>query len=337
MLQPVVVDGALFDVVLVATVLEEKLLVTPEGSDVLRARHDPSDQSVFATELRRLVVGEHLEHRSVGFDLLKLVIEVVLVSVSPAVNIIRLEVDHEWPVRMLDLLTILIELGELHDGSGTNVVSSVGAELTVGHSEALVLGLSQDVGVSVLEEVVAGLAVVSEFGDDVAGGHTVTEELDAGAGASLGHFWGGLGELRNSQDGVLGATEDTGVRGVVSGDELSLGDAALGVNSLEGFVWSGVRDNVKVHVEVFVEEFLEIFSDKESFVLVRDQDLIPDVLLFASSSHSLVLRGIEVLFMAKVGASALGIYIFSSSDAAGNKCQCNLEFHLILVYNFDAE
>lgn len=318
MLQPVVVDGALFDVVLVATVLEEKLLVTPFGGNVLRARHDPSDQSVFATELRRLVVGEHLEHRGVGFDLLELVIEVVLVSIGPAVNIIRLEVDHEWPVRLCDLITMLIELGELHDGSGTNVVSSVGAELTVGHSEALVLGLSQDVGVSVLEEVVAGLAIVSESGDQVAGGHTVTEELDAGTGASLGHFWGGLGELRNSQDGALGTLEDSGVGGVVSGDELGFGNAALGVNSLDGLIWSGIRDIVKVHVKVLVEEFLEIFSNEESFVLVRNLDFLPDVCLFASSRHGLVLRGIEVLSFAQVGASALGPSVFSGGDTAGN-------------------
>ncbi len=334
MLQPVVVDGALFDVVLVATVLEEKLLVTPLGSDVLRARHDPSDQVIFATELRRLVVGEHLEHRGVGFDLFELVIEVVLVSISPAIDIIRLEVDHEWPVRLCDLITMLIVLCELHDGSATNVVGSVGAELTVGHSKALVLGFSQDIGVSVLEEVVAGLAIVSESGDEVAGGHTVTEELDRGAGASLGHFWGGLGELRNSQDGVLGALEDTSVGGVVSGDELSFGNAALGFNSLDGIVWSGVRDSVKVHVEVLVEEFLEIFSNEESFILARDLDLVPDVLLFASSRHGLVFRGIEVLCLAKVGASALGIHIFSGGDTAGNKCQCNLEFHLNLIYKF---
>ncbi len=334
MLQPVVVDGALLNVVLVATVLEEKLLVTPLGGNVLRARHDPSDQSVFATELRRLVVGEHLEHRGVGFDLFELVIEVVLVSIGPAIDIIRLEIDHEWPVRLCDLITKLIELGELHDGSASNVVSSVGAEFTVSHSKALVLGLSQDVGVSVLEEVVAGLAVVSELGDQVTGGHTVTEELDTGAGASLGHFWGGLGEIRNSKNGVFGALEDTGVRGVVSGDELSFGNATLGVNSLDRLVWSGVRDSVKVHVEVFVKEFLEIFSNKESFELARLLDLVPDVLLFAGSRHGLVFRGIEVFLFAKVGASALGPTIFGSGDTAGNKCQCNLEFHLNLIYKF---
>jgi len=317
-LQPVVVDGALFDVILVATVLEEKLLVTPQRSNVLRARHDPSDQSVFATELRRLVVGEHLEHRGVGFDLLELVIEVVLIGIGPAVNIIRLEVDHEWPVRLCDLFTMLIELGELHDGSGTNVVGGVGAELTIGHSEALVLGFSQDVGVSVLEEVEAGLAIVSESCDQVARGHTVTEELDAGTGASLGHFWGGLGELRNSQDGAFGALEDSGVGSVVSGDELSFGNTALGVNSLNGLVWSGIRDSVKVHVEVLVEEFLEVFSNEESFVLVRDLDFLPDVCLFASSRHGLVLRGIEVISLAQVGASALGPTVFSSGDTAGN-------------------
>ncbi len=305
-LKPVVVDGALLDVVLVAAVLEEKLLVAPEGSDSLRARHDPSNQSVFATELGGLVVGEHLEHAGIGLNHAELVIEVVLISIRPAVDIIRLKVDHEWPVRVLNLLTELIVLGELHERPGTDVVSSIGTELTVGISEALVLGFSQDVGVSVLEEVVAGLAIISESSDQVTRGHTVTEELDAGTWASLGHLGCGGGELRDSEDGVLRTLENTCVRAVRSRDELGFGDAALRVNSLNGVVGSGVRDSIEVQVEILLEELLEVLADKESLVLVGDKDLFPDVLLLASSGHGLICGGIEVILLREVRALALG-------------------------------
>ena len=126
-LQPVVVDGALLDVVLVAAVLEEKLLVTPERSDSVRASYDPTDQAVFATKLGRFVICKYLEHGGISLDHRQLVIEVVLVSISPAVDIIRLEIYHEWPVGLGDRVTLLVVLGELHERSGTDVVGGVGA------------------------------------------------------------------------------------------------------------------------------------------------------------------------------------------------------------------
>jgi hypothetical protein len=95
-------------------VLEEKLLVTPQRSHGLGARHDPADQVVFTTELGRLVVGEDLEDGGVRLNLDELILEIVLVLVGPAIDIIRLKIDLEGPVGVLDFVTKLIELRELH-------------------------------------------------------------------------------------------------------------------------------------------------------------------------------------------------------------------------------
>lgn len=106
------------DVVLVAVMLEEKLLVTPEGWSSLGASDQPADVSLWAlllTKLRWAVVAEYLEHSCVLGNNLKLLMEVVLVFVSPSVDIIRLNVNLEWPVGVLLFVTELIELGELHN------------------------------------------------------------------------------------------------------------------------------------------------------------------------------------------------------------------------------
>ena len=159
----------MLDVVLVTAVLEEKLLVTPQRGHGLGARHDPADQVVFTTKLGRLVVGEDLEHGSVWLNQDELILEIVLVLVGPAVHIIRLEIDLEGPVSVLDFVTKLIELRELHQRGGTDMVGGFGNESSPGLSKALVVGLLQDVRVAVLEEVEGRLSVEGESGDHVSG------------------------------------------------------------------------------------------------------------------------------------------------------------------------
>jgi len=180
---------ALHDVVLVAAVLEEKLLVTPQGRSSLGARHEPSDMLLLTTELGRGVISEDFEHSGVRLDDGELVMEVVLVGISPAVNIIRLDIDLEGPVMILNLITVLIELGKFHDGHGAGEVGNFGQMLTDGLSSALVVHFSKDVGPSVTEEVEGRLSVEGEHSEPVSGRHTVSEELHSVAWGSLRVLW----------------------------------------------------------------------------------------------------------------------------------------------------
>ena len=125
--------------------LEEKLLVSPTRGLHVRAEHNPTDLAVFATKLGRLIVGEDLEKASAGLNDRELFVEIVLVSISPAVNIIRLEVNHEGPVRLLDFVAILGILRHLHKRHGANMVGAVGEALGVSGSGTLVLRLCKNV------------------------------------------------------------------------------------------------------------------------------------------------------------------------------------------------
>ena len=102
-LEPLEIVWSSFDVVLVAVLLEEKILVTPERWDSFRAGDDPTDEFRGAAELcvklRWAVVSEQLVHCSVARDNLKLLVEVVLVVVGPAVGVVGLSLNHERPVR----------------------------------------------------------------------------------------------------------------------------------------------------------------------------------------------------------------------------------------------
>jgi len=125
-LEPVEVVGAELDVILVPMVLEEEHFVTPEGGCCLRARHDVTKESFLTTVLRRRVVTKDLEHNSVGWNVGELVEEVVLIFVSPSINIIRLALELERPVRLLFLITVLVKLSKFHNRHGTSVVRDFG-------------------------------------------------------------------------------------------------------------------------------------------------------------------------------------------------------------------
>ena len=125
-LKPVEVVGSDFDIIIHATVLEEEFLVAPEGRDGVGTRDDPADQLFFTTELGRLVKCKHLEHYCVHWNYRHLVLEVVLILISPSIDIIWFDIYLVWPVRVFLLLSILIKLSYLHDGSGTDVISDSG-------------------------------------------------------------------------------------------------------------------------------------------------------------------------------------------------------------------
>jgi len=152
-LEPLGVVGTIRKVVLVTVLLEEQLLVTPERGDSLGAGDNPTDEVVLAAKLGRLVVGLNLEDGSVGVELRKLILEVILVLIGPSIDIIRLKLNHERPVGLVLLLAVLIEKRELHEGRGTDVVGGISEPFTVSLAEALILRLTKDVAPSVLEEV----------------------------------------------------------------------------------------------------------------------------------------------------------------------------------------
>ena len=152
--------------------------------------------------------------------------EVVLVLVSPAVDIVRLHFDLEWPVRVLLLLAILIELSELHQGHGSNVITGRGKLLTQRLSVAVIFHLSDHVGPPVLEEVERGLPVKSKNGEPVCGGHAVSEELDGVTWGTLWNLRRRLHNLGHPHHSMLTSLEDTSVRCIVSGNELDKRDHA---------------------------------------------------------------------------------------------------------------
>ena len=121
-LQPLEIVWTHLNIVVHPTMLEEELLVTPVRADGVRATHKPTDQAILAAELGRLIEREHLEHARVDWDDRHLVLKVVLILVGPTENIIRLDIQLIWPVRVLLLATVLVELGNFHHRCASNVV-----------------------------------------------------------------------------------------------------------------------------------------------------------------------------------------------------------------------
>jgi len=229
--------------------------------------------------------------------LCELILEVVLVCVGPPVDIVGLDIDLERPVMVVDLVTVLVKLGHLHNRHGTDVVGNLGQVLANALACAVVVHLYQDVGPTVLEEVEGGLSVKGEHCEPVAGGHTISEALDTVSGGGLGILWGGLGELRDSHDSMLEALEAAGVWGVRMRDELHLRDGASRVSSLYPFEGHGVCDDVKGVVHVLLEKGLKFVSDEESLRSCIIDDVFPDCLLLAVSAQGLVRRSVEVLLL----------------------------------------
>ena len=184
-LEPFVVVRAMLDVVLVSVMLEEKLLVTPKGWRRLRARDQPADAFLGAVVLRRAVISENLEHGSVLRNNLELLMEVVLVLIGPAINIVRLNINLEGPVRVLLLVAKLVEFGQLHDRHGSGMVGDLVQVFTDRLSGAIVVHLSEDVRPSVLEEVEGRLSIESKHGKPVSRGHAVSKELHSVAWSSF--------------------------------------------------------------------------------------------------------------------------------------------------------
>jgi len=118
-LEPFEVVRTLFDVILVAMLLEEKILVTPKGRSCFRARNQPADElfraAKFFVKLWRTVITKQLEHSSVLWDNRELLVEVVLVPVGPAIGVVGLSFNHEGPVRSLLPPALLIVHSYLHD------------------------------------------------------------------------------------------------------------------------------------------------------------------------------------------------------------------------------
>ena len=249
-LEPVEVLRPDLDVILHAVRLEEELLVTPEGGDGVRAGHEPADQLFFTTALGGLIVSEYLEHYGVVRNDRQLVLEVVLILISPSVDIIRLNFDHEGPVRLLLLVTILIVLGDLIDGGGANVISHRGEVLSKGLTGALIYWLTHNGRPSVLKEVVRLLAVEGEHSVPVGGCHAISEELDTLAWNSFRFVRHSLSKFRNAHDAMLSSSEHTSVRRVLMGNELDLRVDSHWLNLLLPMNWIAVTDGVEDDVQI---------------------------------------------------------------------------------------
>ena len=169
-LEPLEVVGSVPDVIFVAMMLEEKFLVAPERWCGLRTGDQPADVALWAfviTVLRRAVVAEDSEHDGVYWHNLKLILEVVLEGVGPAIDIVRLDIDLERPVRVLLLVAELIELSELHNGHGAGVVRNFVQVLANRLSSTVVIHLLEDVGPAILEEVEGRLTIEGKHGEPI--------------------------------------------------------------------------------------------------------------------------------------------------------------------------
>ena len=169
-LEPLEVVGSHPDVVVVTVMLEEKLLVAPERWGGLRAGDEPADVALGAlvvTVLGWAVVAEDSEHDGVNRHNLKLVLEVVLESVGPAVDIVRLDINLERPVRIFLLVAVLIVLGKFHNGHGTGVIGDLSQVLADRLTGAVVIHFLEDVGPTILEEVEGGLAIEGKHGEPI--------------------------------------------------------------------------------------------------------------------------------------------------------------------------
>ena len=164
------------------------------------------------------IVSDNPEHHSVHGDYRKLVLEVILVSIGPAIDVVGLNFDHEGPVRMRLLPAILVKLGQLHDGHGACMVRNLVQMLTNCLSGTVVVHLPQNIGPSVLEKVEGWLSVESKHCEPIGGGHAVSEEFDSVARCSLWSFRRRQRELRDSVNGVFASSENAGVGSVVCGD-----------------------------------------------------------------------------------------------------------------------
>ena len=170
------------------------------------------------------IVSDNPEHHSVHGDYLKLLVEVILVSIGPAIDVVGLNFDHERPVWVILLFAILVKLGKLHDGHGACMIRNLGQMLANCLSGAVVVHFLQNIGPPVLEKVEGRLSVECKHCEPIGRGHAVSEEFDRVARCSLWSFWRRQRELRDPVNGVFASAEDTSVGSIVCRDELQQSD-----------------------------------------------------------------------------------------------------------------
>ena len=170
------------------------------------------------------IVSDNPEHHSVHGDYLKLLVEVILVSIGPAIDVVGLNFDHERPVWVVLLFAILVKLGKLHDGHGACMIRNLGQMLANCLSGAIVVHFLQNIGPPVLEKVEGRLSVECKHCEPIGRGHAVSEEFDRVARCSLWSFWRRQRELRDPVNGVFASAEDTSVGSIVCRDELQQSD-----------------------------------------------------------------------------------------------------------------
>ena len=161
-LQIVEVVWASLDVVIHSTVLEVQQSVTPEGAQLVRSADNPPNKALFATKLWRCIVGIDLEHNGVDRNALNLVLEVILVLISPPIDIVGLKINLEGPVWLFFLLTVLIIVCHVHYGGGTHVICHSCHVLSDSFSGTLVVVLTKDGRPAILEEVERLLPIKGE-------------------------------------------------------------------------------------------------------------------------------------------------------------------------------
>ena len=235
-----------------------------------------TDKLLLTTSLGRAVESEDFEHNRISGDEGELVKEVVLVLIGPSVNVIRLDLDLEGPVRLSNLVAVLIPLGEFHNRHGTGMVRNLVQMLADRLSSAGVLHLTKDVRPSVLEEVEGSLSVEGEHDEPVSGGHAISKELHAVTWSGVSHVGDGSCEFGDSHDGVLAALEDTGVWGVVGRDVLHQCGGANGMGSLDPAFGHGVGDSVEGQVHILLEEGLKLLTNEELLGSIVHLDHSPD-------------------------------------------------------------
>ena len=221
--------------------------------------------------------------------------EVILVLVSPAVDIEWLDIELEGPVGLLLFVAVLIKLGDLHHREEANVISDLSGVLSDSLATALIHWLTRASRPSVLEEVEGFLAVEIEHGEPVSASHTITKELDTVARSSVADGGVRLGGVGNAHNNMLSTSEHTSVRGIGSGNEFHFGDKANRVSNLLPTDRHSVTDSIEADVHVRVEEGLELRADEEPLAGSVLKHFLPDDLLLADSGKGLVLRSIKVL------------------------------------------
>ena len=240
------------------------------------------------------IVSDNLEHNSVHGDYRKLVLEVILVSIGPAIDVVGLNFDHERPVWVVLLFAILVKLGKLHDGHGACMIRNLGQMLANCLSGAIVVHFLQNIGPPVLEKVEGRLSVEGKHCEPVGRGHTVSQKFHRVARCSLWIFRRRQRELRNPVNGVFAPTEDTSVGSMGGRDKLKQSDHAARMRLFDSADWHGVGDDVERMIHILFKEACEIVACEEPLRSVIAVDSLPDDSLLAAGRQGLVIVSVQL-------------------------------------------